>query len=166
MSDALAIVTRVISEHHTMRRHIKLAGDTVSDIEALFALQGAQSGWSQTSIAALIEKRDQLLQTISFMEEGLKNHFDFEEKALPPLFGKLLMKAILHEHHRISGQVGSTKTTLASIEVERLDERDLLSKKSAIQQSINNLHQTIEEHAHHEEVILTMMKKALEQNTE
>ncbi len=166
MSDALAIVTRVISEHHTMRKHTKLAGDTVSDIEALFALQGAQSGWSQTSIAALIEKRDQLLQTISFMEEGLKNHFDFEEKALPPLFGKLLMNAILHEHRKISGQVASAKTTLASIEVERLDERDLLSKKSAIQQSINSLHQTVEEHAQHEEVILTMIRKALEQNRE
>lgn len=166
MPDALAVVTKVISEHHAIRGHIKLAGDTVNDIEALFTLQRTQSGWSQTSITALLEKRDQLLQAISFLEEGLKNHFDFEEEALPPLFGKLLMKAILHEHHKISGQIGSAKTTLANIKLEGLDQRELFSKKSVIQQNIHNLRQIVEEHAQHEEVILNMIKKALEENTE
>jgi hypothetical protein len=165
MPDALAVVTKVISEHHAIRGHIKLAGDTVNDIEALFTLQRTQSGWSQTSITALIEKRDQLLQAISFLEEGLQNHFDFEEEALPPLFGKLLMKAILHEHHEISRQIRSAKTTLANIELEGLDQRELFSKRSIIQQNINSLCQTVEEHAQHEETILNMMKKALEGNT-
>jgi len=164
MPDALAVITKVISEHHAIRGHIKLAGDTVNDIEALFTLQRAQSGWSQASITALIEKRDQLLQTISFLEEGLKNHFDFEEKALPPLFGKLLMKAILHEHRDISRQIESAKTTLANIELEGLDQRELFSKRTVIQQNINSLSQTVEEHAQHEETILNMMKKALEGN--
>jgi len=165
MPDALAVITKVISEHHAIRGHIKLAGDTVNDIEALLTLQRTQSGWSQTSITALIEKRDQLLQMISFLEEGLKNHFDFEEKALPPLFGKLLMKAILYEHHEISERIGSAKTTLANIELEGLDQRELLAKKSVIQQNIHNLRQTVEEHTQHEETILNMMKKALEGNT-
>jgi len=165
MPDALAVVTRVISEHHAIRGHIKLAGDTVNDIEALFTLQRTQSGWSQTSITALTEKRDQLLQAISFLEEGLKNHFDFEEKTLPPLVGKLLTRAILHEHHEISGQIGSAKTTLANIKLEGLDQRELFSKKSVIQQNIHNLRQTVEEHAQHEEIILNMIKKALEENT-
>jgi hypothetical protein len=166
MWDASAIVTRVISEHHAIRGHIKLAGDTINDIEALFTIQRRQSGWSQTSITALIEERDRLLQAISFLEEGLKNHFGFEEDALPPLFGELLMKAILHEHHRISKQIGSAKITLANIELEGLDRRELFSKKSIIQQNVNDLCRTIEEHAQHEEVILNMMKKALEENTE
>lgn len=166
MPDALATITKIISEHHAIRGHIKLLGDTVNDIEALFALQRTQSGWGQTSMNALVEKRDGLLQTVSFLEEGLRNHFDFEEKALPPLVGELLMKAILHEHHRISGQLGGAKTILAGVEVGRLDERELLSRKSAIQQSMDSLRQTIEEHARHEEVILAMIRKALEQNTE
>lgn len=136
----------------------------MNDIEALLTLQRTQSGWSQTSITALVEKRDQLLQMISFLEEGLKNHFDFEEEALPLLFGKLLMKAIMHEHHKISGQIGSAKTTLANIELEGLDQRELFSKKSVIQQSIDSLCQTVEEHAQHEEAILGMMKKALERD--
>ena len=165
MPDALAVITRAISEHHAIRKHVKLAGDTVNDIEAFFTLQRTQSGWSQTSITALIEKQNQLLQTISFLEQGLKNHFGFEEEALPPLFGELLMKAILHEHRGISGQIESAKTTLANIKLEGLDQRELLSKRSVIQQNINNLRQTVEEHAQHEEIVLKMMKKALEENT-
>jgi len=166
MWDASAIVARIISEHHAIRGHIKLAGDTVNDIEALFTLQRTQSGWSRTSITALIEGRDRLLQAINFLEEGLRNHFGFEEEALPQLFGDLLMKAILHDHHEISRQIAGAKTTLTDIELKGLDQRGLLSKKSAIQQNIDSLCQTIEEHAQHEEVILNMMKKALEENTE
>jgi hypothetical protein len=164
--DALAIITRIISEHHAIRGHVKLAGDTVNDIEALFTLQGTQSGWSQTSIIALVDKRDQLLQAISFLEEGLKNHFGFEEEALPPLFGRILMKAILQEHRKISGQIESTRATLGSIELERLDRRELLSKKSVVQQSIDSLCQAVEEQGQHEETILGMMKKALKKNKE
>jgi hypothetical protein len=166
MPDVSAVVTRVISEHHAIRGHVKLAGDTVNDIEALFTLQRTQSGWSQTSITALVEKRDQLLKAISFLEEGLQNHFSFEEEALPTLFGGLLMKAILHEHHKISRQIKGAKMTLANIELEGLDQSELFSKKVVIQQNIHSLRQIIEEHAQHEETILNMMKKALEENTE
>ena len=165
MPDALAVITRVIAEHHTIRGHVKLAGDAVNDIEALFTLQRTQSGWSQTSITGLIDKQRQLLQTLNFLEEGLKNHFGFEEKALPPLFGDLLMKALLYAHRQISKQIDGVKTSLANVKLEGLDQHELLSKRSVIQQDINNLLQAVEEHAHHEEIILNMIKKALEGNT-
>ena len=165
MLDALAVITRAISEHHAIRGHIKLAGDTVNDIEALFTLQRTQSGWSQTSITALIEKQNQLLQTISFLEQGLKNHFAFEEEALPPLFGELLMKAILHQHYEIGRQIETAKTTLANIKLEGTDQQELLSKRPVIQRNIDNLCRTVEEHASHEEIVLNMMKKALEEST-
>jgi hypothetical protein len=160
----LAVITRAISEHHAIRGHIKLAGDTVNDIEALFTLKRTQSGWSQTSVTNLIEKQNQLLQTISFLEEGLNNHFGFEEEALPPLFGELLMKAILYEHNEISGQIESAKATLSNIKLEGLEQRELLSQKSEVQRIINRLCQAVEEHAQHEETILKMMKKPLEEN--
>ena len=159
-------MTKTISEPHAISGHIKLAGDTVNDIEALFTLQRTQSGWSHTSITALTEERDRLLQAINSLQEGLKNHFSFEEEALPPLFGDLLMKALLDEHHEISRQIASAKTTVADIELGGLDQRELLSKKSVIQQSVDSLCQIIEKHAQHEEVILNMVKKALEEDTE
>jgi len=165
MPDALEDITRVISEHRTIREHTKLAGDTMNDIGALFNLQTTQYqvGWSLTSVTALKKKLDQLLQTINFLEDGLKNHFGFEEKVLPLLFGELLMKAILREHHEILGQIENAKTTL--INFKGLDQGELFSKRSVVQQIINNLCQTVEDHAHHEETALNMMKKALEENT-
>jgi len=165
MPDALAVITRAISEHHAIREHIKLAGDTVNDIEALITLQRADAQWTQSSIGALIEKQNRMQQAISLLEEGLKNHFTFEEITLPPLFGDLLMKAILHEHYAISKQIESVKTTLSNIKLEGLKQQELLSKKSQIQGTINHLCQAVEEHAHHEEVVLNMMKKAVEENT-
>jgi hypothetical protein len=164
MPDALAVITRVISEHHAIREHVKLAGDTVNDIEALITLQRANAQWTQSSIAALAEKQNRMRQVISFLEQGLKNHFAFEEKALPPLFGNLLMKAIMHEHHEISRQIEHAKTTLTDIKLEGLEQRELLSKKSQIQKTISSICQEVEEHAYHEETILNMMKKALEED--
>lgn len=164
MSDVSAVITRVISEHQNIREHVKLAGDTVNDIETLLTLQKEQAGWSQSSIAELTEKQDRMQQAISFLEQGLKNHFAFEEKDVLPLFGKLLARAILHEHHEILRQIESAKTTLANMKLEGLEQQDLLSNKSQIQETVSHLGHAVEEHAHHEEIVLNMMKKALEEN--
>jgi hypothetical protein len=103
-------------------------------------------------------------QAINFLEQGLKNHFAFEEDALLPLFGELLGQAVLREHHEISRQIDGAKTMLANIKLEGLEQRELLSQKSGVQEIINRLCQAVEEHAHNEETILNMVKKALEGN--
>lgn len=162
MPDALEVIARAISEHHSIREHVKLAGDTVNDIEALFTLQKAHSGWSQEPLKSLVDKQKQMQQALSFLDKGLKNHFAFEEKAFPPLFGDLLMRALLNEHHEISKQIEMAKATLGNIKLEGIERRELFSQKSAVQTSISQLCQAVEEHAQHEEIILTMMKKALE----
>jgi len=164
MPDALEAITRVISEHSKVTEHIKLAGDTMNGIDALFTLQKTQykAGWSMTSDTELIKKRDQLIQTINLLKDGLKNHFDYEEKVLPLLFGELLMKAILREYHEIKGKIENAKTTL--IKLEGLEQDELLSKGSVVLQIINNLRQTVEDHKSNEETALNMMKKALEES--
>ena len=88
-------------------------------------------------------KQNQMQQAINFLEEGLKNHFAFEEKAFPPLFGKLLMKALIFEHHEIGRQIDNARTMLASIKLEGLRQSELLSKKLLIQQSISTLGQRL-----------------------
>ncbi len=164
MPDALEIITRVISEHRKITDHTKLTAGTMNDIDALFTLETTKrkAAWSATSVTELIKKRDQLLQTIDLLEDGLKNHFGYEEEALPLVFGELLMKPILHEHHEILGQIENAKTTL--INLERLDRDELFSKRTAVLQSVNNLCQTVEDHAHHEETALNAMRKVIEEN--
>jgi len=162
VSDALAVINKVIAEHREIRRHVKLAGDAINDIEALFTLQKARSGWFQGSAQEITTKQNQMQQSLNLLEQGLRNHFDFEEKHLPPLFGELLMKALLAEHGDINRQISNAKAMLASTRLAGLGRQEMLQKESEIQQMINTLCQTVEEHASHEETILNMMKRALE----
>ena len=109
MADNLAIIKRVIEEHLTIRGHVKLVGDSVTDLEALFALQKARPNWVLSQLEALSERQKKLQQTLSFLDEGLKNHFGFEEKVLPPLFGELLMRALIFEHREMGKEISEAK---------------------------------------------------------
>jgi hypothetical protein len=162
MADNLKIVDRVIKEHHTIREHVKLIGDSVSDLEALFSLQKARPDWILSSMEALSEKQGKLQQTISALDEGLKNHFSFEEKLLPPLFGEFLMQALILEHREIKKRIDETESLLTNTKLEGLSRRELLSQKAQIQQKVEGILQLVEEHAGREETILKMLKKALE----
>ena len=163
MLDKLAIIKRVIDEHQTIRRHVKLVGDSISDQEALLSLQKASADWIPGRLEVLAEKHDKLRQTIGFLDEGLKNHFAFEEKALPPLFGELLMKALLLEHKEITDEINRVKSVVAGTKLEGSSREELLSREADIQQMINSICELVEEHAGKEETILEMLQRALEE---
>jgi hypothetical protein len=162
MPDAITIINRVIEEHHKIRDNIKLAGDSLNDVEASFTLAKAYSGWTQSSAVELAAKKDQLIRALSALEQGLSAHFDYEEKYLPPLFGELLMKALLHEHREVLRKIESARKTAADIDVESGDSQQLLSRKTVVQESVNHLLQAVEEHAGHEETVLLMIRGGLE----
>ncbi|OGO02744.1 MAG: hypothetical protein A2Y91_01875 [Chloroflexi bacterium RBG_13_54_8] len=161
MADDLATIRKVIAAHHAVRRDVKSVGDSVSDLEALFSLQQSQSGWAQGSIETLSKKREQLMQTIRLLGDGLKNHFAQEEKLLPPLFGEGLMKALLLEHRDIRKKLEEAEAMLTSTTLEGLSQEELLYKKARFQQMISNTCQMVEEHAGHEELILRMLERGL-----
>jgi len=162
MQDKLAIIRRIIDEHQTIKGHLKLVGDSVSDQEALAALQKAHADFIPGRLEVMSEKQKKLQQTMSALEEGLKNHFAFEEKALPPLLGELLMQALVLEHREIKNEIDEAKSTVESIKLEGLSREKLISKESHMQQMIDNICQLVEEHATKEEAILEMVQRALE----
>lgn len=162
MSDNLAIINSVIKEHHTIRGHVKLIGDTVADPEALLTLQTERLEWTVGSPETMSEKQGGLQQKMSFLGEGLKNHFAFEEEVLPPLFGELLMQALILEHRGIIRQIDEAKNIVSNTRLEGLSQEELLSKKSDITQLIDSVLHLAEEHLTKEEAILKMLKRALE----
>ena len=162
MADNLAIINRTIEEHHTLRGHTKLVGDSMNDLEALFSLQKARPDWILSSPETLSEKQVKLQQTISALDEGLKNHFGFEERLLPPLFGELLIQALILEHREIKKQIDEAKSLLVNTNLAGLKQKELLSQKAQIQQKVESILLLVEEHAGREETILKMLKKALE----
>jgi hemerythrin len=162
MQDKLAIIKRVIDEHQTIRKHIKLVGDSVSDQEALTTLQKAHADFIPGRLEVASEKQNKLQQAMSFLEEGLKNHFAFEEKVLPPLLGELLMQALVLEHREISREIDEAISTVANTRLEGLSREELVSKESHTQQMIDSICQLVEEHATKEEAILEMIRRAVE----
>ena len=163
MQDKLAIIKRIIDEHQTIKEHIKLVGDSVSDQEALTTLQKAHVDFIPGRLGGASEKQNKLQQAMSFLGEGLRNHFAFEEKALPPFLGELLMQALVIEHREIRKEIDDAKATVAELKLDGLSREESLAKDSQIQQVIDSICQLVEEHATREEAILEMLRRVLEE---
>ena len=160
MADYLATVRRIIEEHHKIRSDVTQVGESTNDLVALFSLQRAYSTWSQSSLETLAEKQDKLKETFNLMAEGLDRHFVFEEKHLPPIFGEILMQALLLEHRKIRQELAEIKSAV-NTRLEGLGQRELLTRRTHIQHVVGDIRQAIEEHAGREEVILRMLERAL-----
>ncbi len=162
MEDNLAIINRIITWHQTIREHTKLVGESVSDREALMALEREHSDWIPGRVEILAEKQKNLQRAMSFLDDGLKNHFAYEEKVLPPLLGKLFMRALILDHREILKEINEDKGVVTDTKPEGLSREELLFKESQMQQMIDNLSQLVEEHCIKEETILEMLRRALE----
>jgi hypothetical protein len=75
---------RIREGHLAIRGDIRLVGHSVSDQEALNALTRARADWIPGPAEILSETQNRLQQTLSFLGEGLQNHFALEAKYLPP----------------------------------------------------------------------------------
>lgn len=159
-------INRVFDEHRVIRKHVKLVGDSVPDKEALNELRKTRTDWPPGQSDVLAEKLEKLQQTLSFLDEGLKNHFVFEGENLPPLCGDLLMRAILLEHAEIEKKIAEAKSTVANFTLEGLNKEELASQGSQVQQMIGSLLSLVEEHATKEETVLKMMQRVLEEKAE
>ena len=163
MPEELDIITRIINEHLTIREHIKLTGDSVTDREALVSLQESRADFIPGRAEAVAETHNRLLQSICTLEEGLGNHFTFEEKALPPLLGEKLTRALILEHRDIKEAIQNARDTITVTSLEGLEREALLEQEARIHNTINSVISSIEKHAFREEAILEMLRRSLEQ---
>ena len=163
MEDNLVIINQIIEQHQTIKGHVKLVGDSVTDEEALLALGKTLPEWIPGQLEVLAEKQKKLQQAMSFLDEGLKNHFAYEEKVLPPLLGELFMRALVLEHQAIKKEIDQAKSMAEEAKLEGLSRDELLSQEAFIQQTIGGLCESVEEHATREEVLLDMVRRVLEE---
>ena len=161
MPDHLSQIKEIIEEHHTIRRHVKLVGESIGDREAVFTLQGEGAGTTGQA-DALSRKKEALTRTLSALSDGMKNHFQREEKYLPPVLGEILMQGLLAEHREIAGDLESLGKMNSEIEPDILDREGSILLATELQQKVGSLCNLIEEHAAREDLILGMVQKALE----
>jgi hypothetical protein len=72
------------------------------------------------------------------------------------------MQALILEHRGIKKQIDEAKSLLVNTKLEGLRQKELLAQKAQIQQKVEGILLLVEEHAGKEEIILKMLKKALE----
>ena len=161
MLDQLNIIRRLIDEHQKIRESMKLVGDQLSDREAVMALEREHGEWIPGRLEALPQKQERLVQTLSMLEEGLKNHYTFEEKVFSSLMGELLAEAFMLDHYELLQEITRVKAMVANTNLEGLSREETLSAQSHIQQAIDSIHQSKEEHTAIEEHILYMIESAL-----
>jgi len=161
MEDKLKIIKAVIDQHKAIRENTGFVGAALSDQEALTSLEKVRADWTPGRMEALSERYSRLHQVLSRLDEGIKKHFAFEEKALPTLLGDLLMRAFLLEHREIEKEINEARTIVTDMPLEVSDREELLGNESRIQQRIGVVLQFIEDHATKEEMILEMVRRAL-----
>ncbi len=161
LAGQLAAVHTIIEEHHSIGGSVKLIGDSVSDLEAFIALQKLSSGWSQSSIDALEERKGKLQQTLELLDEGLRKHYALEERTLPPIFGETLMEALLNEHRQITETLDASRKLVSETKFAGMVQEQLLARKAQIQQTISDLCQMVDDHAKKETIILQMVERSL-----
>jgi len=161
-SAMLRRINRLREEHQAISEHLKLVGDSLSDREALRSLRGARSDWVPSRPQILGKNLEKLQQTLSHLEEGLGNHFVFEEDNLPPLCGDLLMKAILVDHQEIRKKLDEAKSIVFTTKLDGISEGELTSLRSRIIEAVDNVLNVVGEHARKEQVVLEMMRAVLE----
>ncbi len=162
MMESLATITRVISQHHEIRVHVRLVGDSISDEEAVCTLRAASADWIPGRQGAVVDRQQKLQQTLCYVQEGLKNHFAVEESILPLFMDETLLRALLLDHRRIADELASARSTVAAMQLEGLDREGLLIKEAHIRQLVDHLCHLIEDHTTKEDIVLDMMGKAVQ----
>lgn len=157
----LEIINQTIAAHRVIRGHVKLVGDAIPDKEALFNLSLQSPNWLP-GLRRLTEKQQKLQQTLSALDEGLQNHFTFEERYLPPLLGELLTRTLQLDHRKIKDGISNTKSLVSGTDLTALSPEEVISRQSLIHQRINDLREMIENHARTEEIVLKWLKRTLE----
>ena len=163
MPDAIEVVTNVLAQHATITGYVKDTGDKMNDVDAIFSVQREtyKVAWSSSSPVELLEKSKQLMEKIQILEDGLKNHFAYEEKVFPLVLGEIVLNDIWSAHNDIQERIDDVKKQLNSL--EGLEKDELYAKRADLLKSVNELSDAITNHARSEDRILNMTKKLFEE---
>lgn len=161
--DYLAIIRRIMDEHKAVVERFKLAGESLNDREALTGLEKVREDLMADFKSTAFEKQEKLEQALTLLENGLKNHYDFEEEALPFLMGELLTEALTLEHKQLLSGIEQARSVIKSVRLEGLSRDEQLNEESVMYGLINRLRRQKEDHLNREEAILIMLQKALEE---
>lgn len=158
MMDQRDLIARVLEQHRAVQSHAARVQGSLAEQEALASLEKARLDWTPGRFESLLEKRERLRQELATLDADLSEHFQFEEKTLPPLVGEFLARAFRLQHRHIRREIAEARSAVADAKLEGLAREELLLEESRVQQRISLVLQLVEEHRAKEELVLEMIE--------
>jgi len=163
MQDEIEKVKHIIEEHTGIKERSKVVGEEINDLEALEDLKMLRESFSGTEEIVLADKLKELKQAMSFFIDGLRKHFDDEEKLFPEILGEPLSRALAHEHRQIMEDINSIIAVGDKEGLEQISQQRSPAIVMHIFQRITTLLKMVEEHARREDVVLQMLLAGLQE---
>jgi hypothetical protein len=150
ITNALLDIDSLINEHSAISGHMlsvcTLLDTWDEDVSAKTLLAGQEQ--------SLIGKGINLKQTMSYLDEGLKQHHEHEESVLLSIAGEPVIDALKIEHQEILKQVGEINFVLRDIQP-----KTLAANFDYLKLIINNLCNLVSLHSSVENTLLNLLKK-------
>ena len=157
MQDEIEKVKHILEEHTRIREHSKVVGDEINDLEALEDLKLLRESFSGTEEIALADKLKELKEAMNYYINGLRKHFDDEEKLFPEILGEPLSRALAREHQQIIRDITSLLAVGDKEGLDQISQQRSPAIMMHISQRISALRKMVEEHAMREDVVLQML---------
>jgi hypothetical protein len=150
MADELINIDNLINEHAALSGHMRSVCGLLDTWDKDIPVNDIQPAQEQ----ALNQKGINFKQTMSYLDEGLKQHHQHEEEIMPAITGEPIMEALRVEHHEILKQMGEINFVLRDI-----NPRTLAANFDYLKLIVNNLCNLISLHNSVEDTLLNLLKK-------
>jgi hypothetical protein len=153
LPNELNTIDSLIQEHEGIKGHIKTVASLTEDWSGME--WNELTNLSHEQLQALNSKRFSLKQTMGYLEDGLRKHWDREDQELSPLIGTPLMNSLNIEHNEIQKQANEIDFV-----IEKSSPQEFLANRNYLNQIVSHLYQLIMEHEVKESTLLTLLKRS------
>ena len=143
-----------MDQHKLVLDQLNSMSTTMSDKDALYIVEKAQADLAVDFRRPLSDRKITVVESLTAMARGLKNHYNFEEDLLPPLLGQLLTEALKIEHKELMSEMQKTISTVSEINVKGLNHIDETSVEAIMNESLLALRNKKLDHQKREEAVL------------
>lgn len=168
MEDDLAIIERVIAEHKTIRQRFQNLEKVANDAEAMAGFEEAKEAFMPGRLDQKQGLRS-LEDTLNVIEDGLQNHFHFEEISLPGVVdhcgdeeNKSSLRSILLEHADLRNRVAHSKKHVAELAAGDMARHRWEASAHDMRTYISHTRKLLEAHAEIEQELLHELRNRLQ----
>jgi hypothetical protein len=157
MSTQSQILINLLAEHEVIREQLQRAGEAIGDWQKIMESEITHKKGAPMEL--LSDKQWKLVQAIDFLEEGLFNHYQREQKEIDPFVG-LLANPLRIEADEIQKELRRIKLLLTDTNLKSSSGAELAEKYYEAKKDVEITYRRIYDHSMVDDYILRLLLKA------